>query len=241
MSNVTIEEINPVKKKKYTVLLGFAGTGFVGNTSLMYMARDMKLKHAANVKSKFIPPMVLLVNGNPVYPFRIYAHEKKNLLFVITESIVPPEYAWSVCDGLMDWLLSKGAIEFISFEGLPLGGVGEAVQAFGFSLGNRNLAQYGIQLTSEGAISGLSACLLQASLDKKSNIDWSTIFVPTKVVNNVDYQGSAAIIEILNVMFNLEVDPSLLIQSAEMIRRSVGAQARGARKKQGFMDKLRNR
>jgi predicted ATP-grasp superfamily ATP-dependent carboligase len=240
MSNVTIEDVSRIKKKKYTVLLGFAGSGFVGNTALMYIARNSKLKHVANVKSKFIPPMVLMVHGSPIYPFRVYADEEKNLLFVVSESVIPPEHSWIICDGLMDWLLSKGAIEFISFEGIPLGGVAEKVQAFGFSLGDRNLAQHGIQLTSEGAISGLSACLMQECMERKSNLDWSSIFIPTMVVNNVDYDGSVAVVEILNLMFSLEVDPSLLQQSANMIRRSMrSSQTQGRR--QGLMGRLMNR
>ena len=81
---------------------------------------------------------------------------------------------------------------------------------------------------------------MQKCMERKSNLDWSSIFIPTMVVNNVDYDGSVAIVEILNVMFNLEVDPSLLQQSANMIRRSMRT-PRTQGKKQGLMGRLMNR
>jgi predicted ATP-grasp superfamily ATP-dependent carboligase len=231
MKEVEVVERASLDRGEYVALLGFAGTGFIGNTALMYAARSRGYTQVATVKSDLIPPMILLINGQPNYPFRIYVNDEGNLLFVVTESIIQGENVGPICRELMKWLISKGVIELISFEGLPYGAQAEELRGFGFTLGERNLAQYGIQRTTEGAISGLSACLLDESMEK--NIDWSTIFIPASVINNVDYSGAAKMVEILNSMFDVGVDPEPLRQSAQMMRRAPGQDKQG-----GFLNRI---
>lgn len=228
MAEVEIVEAIKLKEKPHTVVMGFAGAGFIGNTSLMYAARSRGYRKVAHVKSHLIPPMMLLVQGEPTRPFRIYTDKEGKLLFVITETIIPAVNSWPICIELMRWLKDIGVEEFISIEGLPFAAPGR--QAFGYTTGKRDISQYGIQETGEGAVSGLNACMMEEAIEK--GIDWSTIFVPTRIVNNIDYEGAATALDILNKMFNLGVDISPLQQRAETLKKST------ERKKPGILDRL---
>jgi predicted ATP-grasp superfamily ATP-dependent carboligase len=91
LNNAKVIDITSFKKGEYKAILGFAGAGFVGNTSVMFAARSKGYKLVAKVKSFDIPPMILLIDGNPTSSFRIYVDEVDGLLFAVTETLVPAE------------------------------------------------------------------------------------------------------------------------------------------------------
>jgi predicted ATP-grasp superfamily ATP-dependent carboligase len=235
---VDIVEIIPVKKGNPTVVTGFTGPGFIGNTALMYLVRQKGYEQKVQLKSQLIPPMILLIQGVPTHVFRIYANNDDSVLFVLSEALIGPEYSWSIGLKLMKWLIDKGVKEIISIEGMPFGAFGDSRPIFGYSNPQRSLTSYGIQSTSEGGISGINAVMLEESL--KNRISWVSLFVPTDQAQTIDYGGSAAIIEVLNKMFKLGVDPEVLKKSDD-IRRQMMQRSRNAKQKSGFFDSLRRR
>lgn len=235
--DVEIIEISPVKRKKYTVITGFTGSGFIGNTALMYVVRNKRFKMRAQVRSELIPPMMLIIDGEPVPVFRIYSDDKDELLFVMSEALIIADNTWLIGIRLMEWLREKGVKEIVSIEGMPFGTTSEKRLVFGFSLPERNLASYDVRATREGGVSGLNAVMLEESM--KERIPWVTIFVPTPHSQTIDYGGAAVVIEVLNKMFKLGVDPAPLKRSADM-RRQMQERLRGEEKR-GFLDSLRRR
>jgi len=235
--DVEIVEILSLKKGRYTVVAGFGGPGFVGCTAVMYIARGMELKQHAYMRSQLIPPMMILIDGRPNYAFRIYVEEKEKLILVTSETLLITENAWSIGKELMDWLLDKGAKTFISIEGMPFGVVPRERPVLGFSTDKRDLTQFDVKPTEEGAVSGLNASLLEECLNR--GLSYTTLFVPTDLVSAIDYGGAAAVIEVLNRMFQLEVDVAPLRQRDEMVRRVAMRRRRG--EPRGLLDALRRR
>jgi len=115
---VEIIETSPIKKGDYKILLGFAGAGFIGNNATMYAIRSKGFKQVAHLKSNHIPPMTLIVNGNPMQSFRVYLDENDGIIFVVTESLIPNEGCRPIARELLEWLKLKGAKEIYSIEGL---------------------------------------------------------------------------------------------------------------------------
>ena len=231
---VEIEELSAIRGNKPKVITGFAGSGFIGNTAAMYIARDKGYKLRAYVKSQLIPPMMLLIDGEPTHPFRIYGDEKNELLFVVSAVLLDSESAWSVGLKLMEWLGRLGAREIVSIEGMPFTIPAEERPIFGFSVPGRDLTRYGVRPINDGGVSGLSAVMLEESM--KQRIPWVALLVPTPITSTIDYGGTSLVIEVLNKMFKLGVDPSPLRRSEEMIRQRV---ERGARERpRGFLGSL---
>jgi predicted ATP-grasp superfamily ATP-dependent carboligase len=116
----------------------------------------------------------------------------------------------------MDWLLSKGASSFFSIEGLTLGPLYKERMVLGYSNNRKDLGQFGVLPTTEGAISGINAVLFEECL--RQGLSWTSLFVPTSRVSTIDYGGAAAIIEVLDKIFHLSVDVSQLKKMEENIR-----------------------
>lgn len=202
----------PIEKGRYTAITGFAGPGFIANTSVMYIVRRGGLGLRAYLRSPLIPPMMLIVEGRPLNAFRVYGNG--NLLLIVSEVFPSPDNAWRIGYQLFKWLVEKGVSEIISVEGSlrPFRGV------VGFTTEGKRLQEAGIRLTGEGAVTGINACLLEGCM--RRGIPWTSIFVPASTVSTIDYDGAATAVEVLDRMFDLGVDATPLRRMAEAMRRS---------------------
>ena len=238
-SKVDIVELSPVKKTGPIVVTGFTGPGFIGNTAIMYIARQKGFAQRAQVKSHLIPPMLLLIEGKPIPVFRIYGDQKNEILLVVSESIINAENAWPIGIKLMEWLREKGVKEIISIEGMPFGTPEGERPIFGFSSSGRDFSKVGVRPTKEGGITGINAVLLEEAM--KHDVQWSMLLVPTGLAQTIDYDGAADLVEALNRMFKLGVDTSPLRQSGDFRRKAVERARDGGGEQKGLLGGFRRR
>ena len=232
MSDIEIVELTKIPIKKRTVITGFAGAGFIGNTALMHAARAKGFKQVGHLHGNMMPALMILVEGKPRHSFRIYTDVSDDFMFLVTESMSSAESAWTIGQELMTWLKKKGLKEIVAFEGFPFAQKG----IFGFTTGEKNLQSYGIQPIAEGAISGVNASLLDEAM--KEGVEWTTIFVPTRVISSIDYQGAVDAIQVLNTMFKMDVDTEELRRMSEAVTRATEAHQRQQQKRGGFLNRI---
>lgn len=235
--SVEIVETAPFREEKTTVVTGFAGPGFIGSTAIMYIVRNRGLRQRAYVRTQLVPPMMLLIDGQPEHALRIYSGEKEGPLMIVSEALMSGESCWILGEKLMEWLLEKGASTFVSIEALPYSPMSMERAVSGFSTHRRDLHNFGVQTIREGVVSGMSACLLEDCLGR--GLSWTSLFVGTNIISGIDYGGTAAVIEVLNKMFGLVVDVAPLKQRGEMIRQM--AERRTKAESGGFLRALRRR
>ncbi len=215
---VDVVEASPVKKNKPIVVTGFTGPGFIGNTALLYLVRQKKFPLKAQIKSHLIPPMLLLLEGRPTSVFRIYSDYDDKILFIISEALITAENAWPIGLKIMEWLLEKDVKEFVSIEGMPFAIPGVESPIFAYNSLGKDMSEYGLRSTIEGGISGINAVLLEEAL--KYNIPWTTLMVPTNQAQAIDYSGSADILDVLNKMYDFDLDTTPLRQGESLRRRA---------------------
>jgi len=234
MSNsIEIIEDEPVNRGKITAITGFSGPGYIGNNALMFIARNKGYRLKAHVKSNLIPPMTLLIDGKPTPSFRIYGDNKGELLIVLCETMISGENAWAIGKKLMEWLKEKGVNKIISVEGMPFGtSTGETI-VFGYSTKGQDLTTFGVRQTPEGAVSGLNAVLLEES--SKHGVRWISLFPTTSMMTTIDYKGAAAVVEVLNRMFKLDVDATPIKKRDEMVKQIIQKRRRASGGFWGFL------
>jgi predicted ATP-grasp superfamily ATP-dependent carboligase len=226
LSGIEIVELAEVSEKKRIAVTGFAGAGSIGNTAIMHGVRSEGYRQVAYVHGDLMPPLMILVQGQPRHGFRVYADGKDEHLFMVTEALLSSESAWAVGKKLVAWLGEKGLDEIIALEGFPFAQAGGNV--FGFTTGSRDLQGCGVQPISEGAISGVNASLLEEAM--KRRVDWTTVFVPTQVIGGIDYRGAADALQVLNRMLGLGVDTERLHAMSETMARAARTMQRQQRK-----------
>lgn len=204
---VNIVETTPVKKDDYRAVLGFAGAGFIGNTSTMFVVSKKKFPQVAYVKSNYIPPMTFISNGVPTQSFRIYINEENKILFTIWDSLVPTEDCWPIAEALLKWIKEKNTNEIYAIEGLPFNTASSELKALVYS-NKIDLSNQGYPPIREGAISGINSCILDDCVEK--GFPYACLFIPTMNLTSVDYTASADAVDVLNKLFGFGVDPSPL-------------------------------
>jgi predicted ATP-grasp superfamily ATP-dependent carboligase len=236
MSSIEIIELADIPQKKRTVITGFAGAGFIGNTALMHVVRSKGLNQVAYLHGNNMPPVMVLVDGEAKYSFRVYTDRSDELMFLITEAMISGESAWKIGQELMKWLKRKGVREIIAFDGFPFSQPGANI--FGFTTSGKNLQEHDIQPLGQGAISGVNASLMERTL--KYKIPWTTLFVPTRMAAGIDYDGAITAVKVLNNMFNMGVETEQLEKISEAISRATRTQQprRQQQKKGGFLDRI---
>ena len=232
MSSIEIVELSEIPIKKRTVVTGFAGAGFIGSTALMYAARAKGYRQVGHLRGDAMPPMMILVEGRPAYSFRIYTDAPDDHMFLVTESMLQGDSAWAIGRTLMGWLKKKGLKEIVSLEGFPFAQKG----VYGFTTGGKNLLGLGVQPIMDGAISGVNASLMDEAI--RGGVEWTTIFVPTRLISSVDYQGTVDAIQVLNTMLGLDVDPEQLRGMSEAVAKATEAHRQQQRKRGGFLDRI---
>ena len=230
--SVDIIEVSPIKRNKPSVITGFAGAGFVGNTAVSHIIREKGYKLKSQLRSHLIPAMILFEDGRPVYPFRIYGDEEGKLLFVTSAVLITPENSWMIGLKLVEYLKKFGVSEYVAVEGMPLGLQMETRPVYGFTMPERDISQYGVIAIRDAGVSGLNAVMLEEAL--KTRLPWTALLIPTPFASAIDYGAAIPIIKALDKMFKLDVDVGDLERRVEMIRKTAEKERRGG----GFLGSL---
>ena len=191
-----------------TVLIGFPGSGLVGSIALQYLVEQMDFEQIGTITSKYFPPVALMTKGVINAPVRLY--EKDNLAAVISDVPIHPMICYEVANGIMDWLTQFGIREIATIAGIITNEPDKRV--FGVATTSPVLQRIEVQtiILPMGSISGIAASILTEC--KTRGIPGLGLLGET--VNTPDPRSSAATIEVLNKIYDLDLDVQPLLEQA---------------------------
>ena len=219
-SMVVIEDLSVQIKEGSTILLGFAGIGLLGPivaNALVDQIAD--IKEIGFITSEFLPPIAVFYNGILKHPFRILYSPQHNIVVGICE--VPFQITSAYTDlarTICNWALSEDvkAKEIVIFQGMPQHGIIDDYPVYYAAEAQmiEFLEKYGFQKVDKGIIMGPEATILNEAL--MNRLDAYALFTP--VLEIPTPEGGAAIIEILNDIYNLNIDTKALIEQGKEIK-----------------------
>lgn len=212
--NIKIIEEGVIDWDEPTVITGFPGPGFVGETASMYLVDSLKMREAGYVDSELIPPMLVVMGPSLRPPFRIHANEDADLMIIVDNQPIPMEHHRVLSRKLMDWLDGKDVKEVIVLDGLPLPDETLEGRVIGFSTREEKLSElsrYGVLPLTGGAVTGMNAALLEICQER--GMPWTGLLAPTRRIGSPNWRGVTSIIEVLNRILDLDVDASTMTKS----------------------------
>ncbi len=103
------ELVEIVEKKSIpsgaTMLYGLPDVGLVGLIATSYLISELDSEEIAYMDSDLLPPVVVLHEGLPHAPLRIYGN--KNFIAVISELAIPASALHTLMRTLVDWGQTK--------------------------------------------------------------------------------------------------------------------------------------
>ncbi|NLB00913.1 MAG: proteasome assembly chaperone family protein [Methanomicrobiales archaeon] len=191
-----------------TVLIGFPGSGLVGSIALQYLVEQMEFEQIGAITSKYFPPVALMTRGVINAPVRLY--EKEHLVAIISDVPIHPAICYEVANGIMDWLTKFDVREVVTIAGIITNEPEKRV--FGVATSSETLQRIEERtiILPMGSISGVAASLLTEC--KTRGIPGIGLLGET--VNTPDPRSSAATIEVLNQIYDLNLDIQPLLEQA---------------------------
>jgi len=203
--------------KKFTLINGLPDVGLVGLVAASHIVSSLKMEEVGSVESDQFPPMIVLHDGLPKSPIRIFANQ--SLVVILAETAIPALLTRSLADAIVNWATSRNVEMVISIGGMAVQNRQDLdVPKVFAALSDKSLEKKlggAAEVLGEGYIVGAYALILR----KCAEINLPAITLLTQSFYNYpDPEAAAAALNALNKILGLKVDVSDLLQKGEEIR-----------------------
>lgn len=200
------------------MLYGLPDVGLVGLIATSYIISELDLEEIAYVDSDLLPPVVVLHEGLPHAPLRIYGND--NFIAVISEMAVPAAALHPVMRTLTEWGRSKRVKMIISIGGIPVRDRQDIKEPEVFGAASNKdlidmLQEKGLKILTEGFIVGPQALTMRYGAERKLS---AIALLAQSFYNYPDPEAAAMAIKTLTKITDQKVDVSKLLEEGEEIR-----------------------
>ena len=216
------ESIEIIEKKPVpsgaTMIIGLPDVGLVGLIATSYIVSEFKLEEIAYMDSDLLPPVVVLHNGLPHAPLRIYGNQK--IIAIISELAVPAPEIYTIMRRLVDWGQGKKVKRIVTMGGIPVENRQFIKEPEVFGIASNQelidvLNKKGVKIMNEGYMAGPQALSMRYSVNKKIP---SIALLAQAFYNFPDPEAAAMALRELANVINVRLDTSKLLEKGEEIR-----------------------
>lgn len=209
-----VHEITKTYFKSPIVFAGFVGPGLAGPLSVGYMIERLKMKEIGYLRSKYLPPSTVFMQGRLRHPFRFYLNDDGTICAIICEITLRMDGLYDIASTILDWAESKGTKEFVILDGVASDEHDEKTFCAAEEDLCRIMQDKGISMISQGFITGIPGSILNECLVRKIR----AITLLVKASNtNPDPLAAATLIDSINRVYGMEIDTSELKKEKERI------------------------
>ena len=217
------EEVKIIEKKNVplgaVMLYGFPDVGLVGVIAASHLMSELKnLDEVAYMDSKLLPPLIVLHEGLPHSPIRIFGNN--DVLLAVSETAIPADTIYPIMNALIDWGKSKNVKMMVSLSGIPIQDRQDAKELKVFAAASnpevlKMVQDKGVEILNEGYMVGPQAIVLQ----RCARIGVPAITLLAQCFPNYpDPEAAAEILKGLANLTGIKVDISKLTEKGEEIR-----------------------
>jgi len=216
------EDVKIIERQKIpsgvTMLFGFPDVGLVGVIAASHMISELNLREVAYLDSKLLPPLIVLHEGLPHSPIRIFGNH--DVLLAVSETAVPAGAIQPIVRTLVDWGKSKNVKEMISMSGIPVQNRQDIdeLKVFGAASNSsvlKTIQEKGVEVLKEGYMVGPQAIIMHYCA--RIGVPAITLLAQC-FYNYPDPEAAAATLKELVKITDIKVDVSTLLEKGEEIR-----------------------
>lgn len=232
---VKIVEKKPIPSGA-TMLIGLPDVGLVGLIATSYLISELNLEEIAYVDSDLLPPVVVLHEGLPHAPLRIYGN--KDFIAIISELAIPAKALHRVMRALVDWGQTKKVKMIVAMGGIPIENRQTITEPKVYGAASsaellETLSKKELSILNEGYMVGPQALAMRYSAEKKIS---AIALLAQSFYNYPDPEAAAMTLKELSKITEIKIDVSKLLEQGEEIR----LKARDIMKRtQGEMTKMK--
>jgi uncharacterized protein len=199
-------------------LLALPDTGLVGTIAVGHTIRSKNMREVAYVRPSALPPMLVVHDGEPKSPIRIFRN--KEFFALISETPLPYATYKELAASVVGLAKEKGVELLISLTGIAVQNRLEIkqpeVSAIGSTADVRSiLKSRGFPLLEEGFIAGPQALFLNECIGREVPM---AVLLAQSHPNFPDPAAAVAMLNRLNEAFGFNIDVKALQDQAEEFR-----------------------
>ena len=199
-----VYEIKKVKLNSPIIFAGFVGAGLAGTISLGYIIEKLKMQEIGYLRSKYLPPATVFIQGRLRHPFRFYSNKGGTICAIICEITLQFDGLYNIASAILDWAEKNCSDEIIILEGVPST---EAHDQKAFCAAEEDLCRLmkekGINMISQGFVTGIPGAILNECILRK--IRGVTLLVKADP-QKPDPLAAATLVEAVNQVYQTGID-----------------------------------
>jgi len=214
---VKIVEKKPIPSEA-TMLIGLPDVGLVGLIATSYIISELDLEEVAYMASDLLPPVVVLHEGLPHAPLRIYGN--KNFIAVISEMAIPARALHTVMRTLVDWGQTEKVKMMVAMGGIPIENRQTITEPKVYGAASTKeildmLSKKELNILKEGYMVGPQALAMRYCAEKKIP---AIALLAQSFYNYPDPEAAAMTLKELSKITEIKIDVAKLLEQGEEIR-----------------------
>jgi len=210
-----VYEVKKIQLRNPIIFAGFVGAGLAGSLAVGYMINKLKMQEIGFMRSKYLPPSTVFIQGTLRHPFRFYANEEGTICAIICEITLRMEGLYAISSEILEWAEEKGSNEIVILDGVASK---ETHDNKAFCAAEEDLcrvmADKDINMIPQGFITGIPGGILNECLIRK--IRGVTLLVKANP-NMPDPLAAATLVEAVNRAYDTNIDTSDLRNQKEQL------------------------
>lgn len=209
-----VYEIKKITYKSPIIFAGFVGPGLAGPLSTGYMIERLKMQEVGYLRSKYLPPSTVFIQGRLRHPFRFYSNKAGTICAVICEVTLRMEGLYNIASTILDWAESKGTKEMVILDGVASDEHDDKIFCAADEDLCRIMSDKGISMITQGFITGIPGSILNECIIRK--IRAITLLVKASHTSP-DPLAAATLIDAVNRVYGFAIDTTDLRREREKI------------------------
>jgi len=210
-------EVFEIKKKELKnpiIFAGFVGAGLVGPVAINHIIDKLEMEEIAVMRSKYLPPSTVFMNGRLRHPFRFYSNPDGTICAIICEITLRMEGLYCLVASILDWAVEKGSKEIVILDGVASTEHDDKAYCAAEEDLVRTMADKDINMIPQGFITGMPGGILNECLVRK--IQGLTLLAKANKTSP-DSAAAATLIEALNRFYEMDIDTTKLKEEGDRI------------------------
>lgn len=210
-----VYELKKVKLDNPIIFAGFVGAGLAGSIAVGYIIEKLKMKEIGYMRSKYLPPSTVFIQGRLRHPFRFYANKSRTICAIICEITLRMDGLYTIASSILDWAEKNGSKEIVVLDGVASK---ENHDNKAFCAAEEDLcrvmADKGINMIPQGFVTGIPGAILNECLIRK--IRGVTLLVRANP-QKPDPLAASTLVEAVNRAYDTCIDVSELKKQEKQI------------------------
>ena len=207
-------EIRKIKLNNPIIFAGFVGAGLVGPISVGHIIEKLNMKEIGYVRSKYLPPSTVFIQGRLRHPFRFYSNDDGTICAIICEITLRMEGLYTLVGTILDWAKQKGSNEIVILDGVASDEHDDKAYCAAEEDLCRVMADKEISMIPQGFITGIPGGILNECLLRE--IQGLTLLVKANK-DGVDPIAAVTLVEAVNRLYETKIDTDDLKKEKEQI------------------------